>query len=139
MSSSKVRLKTTSSIDPNFCDGCGTMLPPIPALGDIVCLSCKKATPAEQFDGIESSYTIWFHKVCLIRYHFINFFEWNAFHFVQIDLIIMNFFISVMKTTQHIPKRKKVVQMTISRLMAQPLIDNVLNADMKKCHTRPYS
>jgi DNA-directed RNA polymerase I subunit RPA12 len=62
MSSSKVRLKTTSSIDPNFCDGCGTMLPPIPALGDIVCLSCKKATPAEQFDGIESSYTIWFHK-----------------------------------------------------------------------------
>ena len=66
MSSSKVRLKTTSSIDPNFCDGCGTMLPPIPALGDIVCLSCNKATPAEQFDGIESSYTIWFHKVCLI-------------------------------------------------------------------------
>ena len=52
-----------SSYDVSFCDGCGTLLPPIPPTGDVHCLACNKTIPIEKFDGYETSYTIVFNKV----------------------------------------------------------------------------
>ena len=54
--------------DPNFCDGCGAMLPQIPEVGDIQCLNCKKMIPVDDFEAVETTYTIWFNKVSRLNY-----------------------------------------------------------------------
>ena len=63
MSPIQAKKKTFSSLDPSFCDGCGALLPPIPPVGDINCLACKKVIPVDEFEEIETTYTIWFNKV----------------------------------------------------------------------------
>ena len=55
--------KAFSSLDPSFCDGCGALLPPIPPMGDIHCLACKKIVSVDEFEETETTYTIWFNKV----------------------------------------------------------------------------
>ena len=62
--------KTFYANDPNFCDGCGTMLPQIPPVGDIQCLSCKKMIPVDDFEAVETTYTIWFNKVCRLNSYY---------------------------------------------------------------------
>ena len=63
MSRNQGKQKTFSSLDPSFCDGCGALLPPIPPIGDIHCLACKKSIPVDGFEETETTYTIYFNKV----------------------------------------------------------------------------
>ena len=52
-----------SSFDTSFCDGCGALLPPMPPVGDVKCLACKKSIPIENFTEVETSYKVVFNKV----------------------------------------------------------------------------
>ena len=53
--------------DPSFCPSCGTLLPSLPASGDVTCLSCKYRIPIEAFAQSEISYTIEFNKRDALR------------------------------------------------------------------------
>ncbi len=55
-------LLNTFCTDINFCPACGTLLPPLPAQGNVFCLSCRFEVPAESFAEAEISYTVVFNK-----------------------------------------------------------------------------
>ena len=65
----QITQKTFSSYDPCFCDGCGALLPPIPPVGDVHCLACKKAIAVDDFAEIETTYSIVFNKVSKKEYY----------------------------------------------------------------------
>jgi len=62
MNSARITKKLFYVSDPNFCDGCGSMLPPIPEKGDIKCLNCKKMIAVDELEAVETRYTIWFNN-----------------------------------------------------------------------------
>ena len=39
--------------DVNFCPACGTLLPSLPARGNVFCLACKHEIPIESFATVK--------------------------------------------------------------------------------------
>jgi len=48
--------------DVNFCPACGTLLPSLPAHGNVFCLACKHEIPIESFASLRTSYEVVFNK-----------------------------------------------------------------------------
>jgi len=53
---------TAFETDVNFCPACGTLLPSLPARGNVFCLACKHEIPIESFASVKTSYEIVFNK-----------------------------------------------------------------------------
>ena len=44
---------TAFETDVNFCPACGTLLPSLPARGNVFCLACKHEIPIESFASVK--------------------------------------------------------------------------------------
>ncbi|KAK9510363.1 hypothetical protein O3M35_005164 [Rhynocoris fuscipes] len=56
-----LRIFDRSSVEPGFCENCGSVLPLLKDVGGVECYSCKQIYPPEVFKGIESQYVIHFN------------------------------------------------------------------------------
>lgn len=52
---------TTFSTTPGFCSDCGSILPTMKAMGNVVCYNCKKQFQPEIFGSMATEYTIHFN------------------------------------------------------------------------------
>jgi DNA-directed RNA polymerase I subunit RPA12 len=59
MSSSSNPVFTT---DVNFCPSCGTLLPSLPARGNVICRACKHEITIASFASVKTSYDVVFNK-----------------------------------------------------------------------------